>query len=168
MVNAPARDPGDFDIAKSAEAALLLPEKAKSLGTPERVQHVRTFPTFEVGFMRRIIGVGFAFDFCVSFDGGALGAAQPSLAGLPLVITSFPEETPVVSPIALIVFRFEPGRGLFRVPSPCPLPYTTEDDGVNVYKSMLTHHVPMIVGPTPNLWVEFTRSDRRQTCQSRL
>src|ERR1700732_3836515 len=21
---------------------------------------------------------------------------------------------------------------------------------------MLTHHVPMIVGPTPNLWVEFT------------
>jgi hypothetical protein len=34
------------------------------------------------------------------------------------------------------------------VPSPRPLPHTTEDDGINVLKGMLTHHVPMIVGPT--------------------
>jgi len=132
VVNVPARDPSDFGIANSAEAALLLPEKAKSLGTPERVQHVRTFPVFEIGFIHRIVGVGFAFDFYVSFDGGAVGVVQPSLAGLPLVITSFPEETPVVSPIALIVFLFEPGRGLFRVPSPCPPPQTLEDRMINV------------------------------------
>jgi hypothetical protein len=36
-MNAPARDPSDFGIANSAEAALLHPEKAKSLGAPERV-----------------------------------------------------------------------------------------------------------------------------------
>jgi hypothetical protein len=103
-VKAPARDSGDLGIANSAEAALFHPEKAKSFGTPERVQHVRTFPLFEIGFVSRIVRVGFAFDFYVPFDGGTLGAVQPSLAGLPLVITSFPEEAPVVSPIALIVF----------------------------------------------------------------
>jgi hypothetical protein len=80
VVKAPARDPSDFNITNSAEAALFHPEKAKSLGTPERVQHVRTFPSFEIGFIRRIVGVGFAFDFNVSFDGGALGAVQPNLA----------------------------------------------------------------------------------------
>ena len=131
-MNAPARDPSDFGVANSAKAALLLPEKAKSLGTPKRVQHMRTFPVFELGFIRRIVRVGFAFDFYVSFDGCALGVVQPSLAGLPLVITSFPEETPVVSSIVLIVFLFEPGRGLFRVPSPCPPPQTLEDRMINV------------------------------------
>ena len=132
MVKAPARDPSDFDIAKRADAALFHPEKAKSLSTPERVQHVRTFPSFEIGFIHRIVRVGFAFDFYVSFDGCALGAVQPHLARLSLVIVAFPEETPVVSPIALIVFLSEPGRGLFRMPSPCPPPQTVEDRMINV------------------------------------
>lgn len=52
MVKAPARDPGDFGIANSAEAELLRPEKAKSFGTPERIQHMKTFPSFEIGFVR--------------------------------------------------------------------------------------------------------------------
>ncbi len=132
MVNAPARDPSDLGIANSAETALLHPEKAKSFGTPERVQHVRTFPIFEIGFIHRIVRVGFAFDFSVSFNGCATGVVQPSLAWLPLVIISFPEETPITSPIALIVFLFEPDRGLFRVPSPCPPPQTMEDRMINV------------------------------------
>ena len=108
-MNAPARDPSDFDIANSAETALLHPEKAKSLGAPERVQHVKTFPLFEIGFICRVVRVGFAFDFSVSFNGGATGVVQPSLAWLSLVIISFPEEAPVASPIAPIVFLFEPG-----------------------------------------------------------
>ena len=153
-MNAPARDPSDFGIANSAEAALLHPEKAKSLGAPERVQHVKTFPSFEIGFIRRIVRVGFGFDFNVSFDGCAFGVVQPSLAWLPLVITAFPEETPVASPIAPIVFLFEPDRGLLRVPSPCPLPQTMEDRMINVCEGTFADHVPMIVGPTANLWVE--------------
>jgi len=44
-MKAPARDPSDFDIANSAEAALFHPEKAKSLGTPERAQHMKHCPT---------------------------------------------------------------------------------------------------------------------------
>ena len=153
-MKAPARDPGDLGIANSAEATLFHPEKAKSSGTPERVQHVRTFPLFEIGFIRRVVRVGFAFDFNVSFNGCAPGVVQPSLAWLPLVIILFPEEAPVASPIAPIVFLFEPGRGLFRVPSPCPLPQTMEDRMINVCESTFADHVPMIVGPTPNLWVE--------------
>jgi len=132
VVKAPARDPSDFDIANSAEAALFRPEKAKSLGTPERVQHMRTFPIFEIGFVRRIVRVGFALHFNVSFNGCALGAVQPHLARLSLVIVVFSEETSVVSPIALIVFLSEPGRGLFRMSSPCPLPQTVEDRMINV------------------------------------
>ena len=67
MVKAPARDSSDFDIAKRAEAVLFHPEKAKSLSAPERVQHMRTFPIFEIGFVRRIVRVGFALHFNVSF-----------------------------------------------------------------------------------------------------
>src|SRR2546421_145599 len=154
MVNAPARDPSDLGIANSAETALLHPEKAKSFGTPERVQHVRTFPIFEIGFICRVVRVGFAFDFSVSFNGCATGVVQPSLAWLPLVIISFPEETPITSPIALIVFLFEPGRGLFRVPSPCPPPQTMEDRMISICEGTFADHMPMIVGPTPNFWVE--------------
>ena len=131
MVKAPARDSSDFDIAKRAEAVLFHPEKAKSLGAPERVQHMRTFPVFEIGFVRGIVRVRFALHFNVSFNGGALCAVQPHLARLSLVL-AFPEETPVVSPIALIVFLSEPGRGLLRMPSSCPSPKTVEDRMINV------------------------------------
>ena len=108
MVNTPARDPSDLGIANSAEAVLFHPEKAKSFGTPERVQHVRTFPIFEIGFIIWVVRVGFAFDFNVSFSRCAAGVVQPSHAWLPLVIILFSEETPVASPIAPIVFLFEP------------------------------------------------------------
>ena len=107
-MNAPAGDPGDLGIANSAEAALLHPEKAKSFGAPERVQHVKTFPLFEIGFIDRVVRVGFAVDFNVSFSRCAAGVVQPSHAWLPLVIILFSEETPVASPIAPIVFLFEP------------------------------------------------------------
>jgi len=154
VVNAPARDPSDFGIANSAETALLHPEKAKSFGTPERVQHVKTFPIFKIGFIRRVVRVGFAFDFNVSFNGCATGVAQPGFAWLSLVIISFPEETPVASPIAPIVFLFEPGRGLFRVSSPCPPPQTMEDRMISRCEDTFADHVPMVVGPTPNFRVE--------------
>ena len=109
VVKAPACDPGDLGIANSAEAVLFHPEKAKSFSAPERVQHVKTFPLFEIGFIRRVVRIGFAFEFNVSFSRCAAGVVQPSLAWLPLVIILFPEETPVASPIVPIVFLFEPG-----------------------------------------------------------
>jgi hypothetical protein len=65
VMKAPACDPGDLGIANSAEATLFHPEKAKSLGAPERVQHVKTLPLFEIGFIGRVVRVGFAFDFNV-------------------------------------------------------------------------------------------------------
>jgi hypothetical protein len=48
-MKAPAGDPGDFGIAQCAESTLFIPEKAKSAGTPKRVQHVSPFAFFEVG-----------------------------------------------------------------------------------------------------------------------
>ena len=83
-MNAPARDSGDLGIANSAETALFHPEKAKSFSAPERVQHVKTFPIFEIGFIVWVVRVGFGFDFNVSFNGCVTGEVQPSLAWLPV------------------------------------------------------------------------------------
>ncbi len=71
MVKAPARDSSDFCIDSRAESALFIPEKAKRPSTPKRVQHVGPFAFFEVGFIGRIVRVGFALDFNVSFNGCA-------------------------------------------------------------------------------------------------
>jgi len=156
MVKAPTCDPGNSLAAHGTTSSLFIPEKAKSTRTPKRVLHVICFAFLEVGLVGRVVRVRFAFDLDASFNGGATSAVQPELARLSLVVTRFTEERPIATPALPKVSLLEPVRGLLRVPSPCPLPYTTEDDGVNVYKSMLAHHVPMIVGPTPNLWVEFT------------
>ena len=72
-MKAPACDPGDFCIAQRAESTLLMPEIAKSVGTPKHFQHVSPFAFFEVGFIGWIVRVRFAFNLALAFDGGALG-----------------------------------------------------------------------------------------------
>ena len=150
----PACDPGDFCIALRAESTLFIPEIAKSAGTPERFQHVSPFPFFEVGFISWIVRVSFALDLDVSFDGSALGVVQPDFSWPSFVIAGFTEEGPVTIPASVKVFRFEPARAFVRVPSSCPLPQTREDDEIDASKRAFAHHVPMIVRPTANLWVE--------------
>src|SRR5271169_6810431 len=127
----PACDPGDFGMAQRAESTLFMPERAKSAGTPKRVQHVSPFPFFEVGFIGWIVRVGFAFDLDVSFDGSALGVEKPKFIWPSIVIAGFTEEGPVTVPAPFKVFRFEPARGLVRVPSSCPLPQTREDGAIH-------------------------------------
>ena len=132
MMQAPPGSPRNMELADRAEPALFVPDIAKRTSAPKGLPHMRTFSFFKVGFKRGIVRVSFAFYLDVAFDGGALCAVQPHLARLSLVIVAFPEETPVVSPIALIVFLSEPGRGLLRMPSPCPPPQTVEDRMINV------------------------------------
>ena len=110
MVKAPTRDPSDFCIAHRAKSALFMPEEAKGTSTPKRVQHVVCFAFLEVGFIRRIIRVSFAFDLNVSFNGYATGEQQPQLMPLPFVVTGLPEENPVTVLLPLKVFVFEPAR----------------------------------------------------------
>src|ERR1700688_5089685 len=126
-MKAPACDPSDFCIAPRAESALLIPEIAKSTGTPKRVQHVSPFAFFEVGFIDWIVWVSFAFDLDVSFDGSALGVVQPDFIWPSFVIADFTEEGPVTVSAPFKVFGFEPARGFVRVSSSCPLPQTRED-----------------------------------------
>jgi hypothetical protein len=153
-MRAPACDPGDLCIAQRAESTLFIPEIAKSAGTPERFQHVSPFAFFEVGFIGWIVRVSFALDLDVSFDGSAFGVVQPDSIWPSFVIAGFTEEGPVTVPTPFKVFRFDPARGLVRVPSSCPLPQTREDIVIHASKRAFAHHVPMIVGPTANLWVE--------------
>ncbi len=150
----PAGDPGDFCIAQCAESTLFMPETAKSMGTPKRVQHVSPFAFFEVGFIGWVVRVRFALNLDLSFDGSALGVVQPDFIWPSFVIAGFSEEGPIAAPTPFKVFRFDPARGLVRVPSLCPLPQIREDGVIHASKCAFTHHVPMIVRPTANLRVE--------------
>ena len=42
------------------------------------------------------------------------------------------------------------------MPSPGPLPQTSEDSVINAVKGAFTHHVPVIIDPTPYFGVEPT------------
>jgi hypothetical protein len=97
VIKAPTRDPSDFCIAHRAKSALFIPEVAKSMSTPERFQHVVSFAFLEVGLTRRIVRVGFASGFYVSFNGYATREQQPHFNWLPLLLTCFPEEEPVTT-----------------------------------------------------------------------
>ena len=153
-MKAPACDPGDFCTALGAESTLLIPEIAKSASTPKGFQHVSPFTFFEVGFIGWIVRVSFAFDLDVSFDGSALGVVQPDSSWPSFVIAGFPEEGPVTVPTPFKVFRFDPARGLVRVPFSCPLPQTREEGVIDASEDAFAHHMPMIVRPTANLRVE--------------
>jgi hypothetical protein len=104
VMQAPARDPGDFGIALRAKSTLLMPEMAKSVGTPKRFQHVSPFAFFEVGFIGWIVRVSFAFYLDVSFDGSALGVVQPNFIWPSLVIAGFIEEGPIAVPAPFKIF----------------------------------------------------------------
>src|SRR5260370_21983125 len=153
-MKAPACDPGDFCIALSAEPTLFIPEIAKSAGTLKRLQHVSSFAFLEVGFIGWIVRVSFAFALDVSFNGSALGVVQPDFIWPSFVIAGFPEEGRVTIPAPVKVFRFEPARAFVRVSSSCPLPQTREEGVIDASERAFAHHVPMIVRPTANLWVE--------------
>ena len=127
MVKAPAREPSDFGVARSAEATLFIPEKAKRTSAPKRFLHMGFFAFFEVGLVGRVVGVRVSFDFNVSLDGGATGGPQPNLSGLALVITRLTEEGPVTTTMRRKVLLFAPACVLVRVSSSCPLPQTGEE-----------------------------------------
>ena len=151
-MKAPACDPGDFCMALGAESVHT--RASEECEYRETFQHVSPFAFFEVGFIGWIVRVSFAFNLDVSFDGSARGVVQPDFIWPSFVIAGFTEEGPVTIPAPVKVFRFEPARAFVRVPSSCPLPQTGEDVAIHVSKRVFAHHVPMIVHPTANLWVE--------------
>ena len=71
------------------------------------------------------------------------------------MIVPFPDEEPIPVPTPLKVFFFDPARVFVSVPSSCPLPQTREDSVIHTGERAFAHHVPMIVGPTSYLGVEF-------------
>ena len=73
-----------------------------------------------------------------------------------LVVARLPEEYPVVSSLPFKIFLFEPAWRFLLVSSPGPLPQTSEDGVINVAKGAFTHHVPVIIDPTPYFGVEPT------------
>ncbi len=145
----PSRDPGDPYIAYGAEPTLEIPEKAKRSSTPKRFRHMIAFAFLEVGFIGRIVWVGFGFDLNVSLNGRATSVQQSHFACYAFVIARLSEEDPVVMSLPLKVFLFEPAERFPLVPSSGPLPQTSEDGVVDALKNAFAHHVPVIVGPAP-------------------
>ena len=155
MVEAPTCGPGDSLVAHGTTSSLFIAEKAKSTRTPKRILHVIGFAFLEVGLIGRVVRVSLAFDFDLSLNGRADGAVEPDLAWLPLVVAGFTQEGPVTTLAPLKIFLLEPAQAFFRVPSSGPPPQAEEDFVIHAVKRALAHHVPMIVGPTPDFWVEF-------------
>jgi hypothetical protein len=89
-----------------------------------------------------------------TLDGSAHGVVQPDFIWPSFVIAGFAEEGPIPIPTPVKVFRFDPARAFIRVPSSCLSPQTREDHEINASACAFAHHVPMIVRPTTNLWVE--------------
>ena len=154
-MKAPSSGRGDFCAAHRAESALFMPEIAKSLSTPKRLQHVIPFAFFEVGVPNRIVRVGFAFDLNVALNGYATREQQPQLMQLPFFITGFPEEDPVTVPLPLKVSVFEPARAFFRMSSSCPLPQLIEDQVIHAIERAFAHYMPVVICPAPYFGVEF-------------
>ena len=121
-MKAPTGNPSNSLVAHGAMSALFIPAIAKSASTPEGVPHMVCFAFFEVGFTGRIVRVGFAFDFDVSFNGRARGVVEPDLAWLPLVVAGFTEEGPVPPLARPKILLFEPVRAFVRVSSSGPPP----------------------------------------------
>src|SRR5207245_2045991 len=69
-------------------------------------------------------------------------------------IAGVTKEGPVTIPPPGKVFRFEPARAFVRVSSLYPFPQTREEGVIDASERAFAHHVPMIVRPTANLWVE--------------
>ena len=78
-----------------------------------------------------------------------------TFCGFPSSSQVFPEEGPVPFPVRRKVFRFDPTEVFVWMSSSRPLPQTREDGCIDAAKGTLANHVPMIVGPAPNLGVEF-------------
>src|ERR1700737_3771848 len=130
-------------------------KKAEECWYPKRIPPMGPSAVCEVGFIDGIIRVGFGFDFNVSCNGCAGGGKQPHFLRFPLLIACFPKEGPVPPPVERKVFRFGPTEVFVWVSSSRPSPQTREDGCIDAAKGTLADHVPMIVGPAPNLGVEF-------------
>jgi hypothetical protein len=114
------------------------------------------FTLLEVGFPGWVVRVCFTFNLNMPFDGCAAGALQPYLDRLPIAVICFSEETPVETSVPLKIFLFEPAWRFSGMPSSNPSQQCMEDDMIHMFERTTTRHVPMIVGPTTDLWVEFT------------
>jgi len=58
-----------------------------------------------------------------------------------LVVARLPEEDPVVSSLLFKIFLFEPAWRFLLVPSPGPLPQTSEDGVINAVKGAFTQQM---------------------------
>ena len=154
----PSRDCGDFLLTHWAESALLFPEMKKPAFSFERVCHVNVETFFIVAFPFRVIGVGLAFDFCVSLNEHA-----GSLREIVFLLLHLSVEDPIVSSYGLEVFLRDPCVGFLWVSSSHPLSESSIDRVVYIMKDVCADDVLMILRPTSNDRIEQQDQSSRQT-----
>ena len=103
MVAVPAGNLRDFLLAHWAASVLLFPEMNKPTFSFEGIYDMNIEAFFVVRFPFRIVGVGFCFDFGMSFDWHAGSLSQQVLLAIHFCI-----ENPVVALNGLEVFLRDP------------------------------------------------------------
>src|SRR2546429_415464 len=140
---------GDFLLAYWAESVLLFPEMDKPALSFQGVYYVNVQTLFIVSFPFRVVGVGLALDFRMSFD-WHVGCIR-EVVFLPILL---PVEDPVLPFLGLEVFLRDPLVGFLWVSSFHPLSQSSIDGIVYVSEYICANHMLMILCPSSNDWIE--------------
>ncbi len=153
----PAGDLRDFLLTHWTASVLLFPEMAKPAFPFERVCHVNVETFFIVALPFRIIGVGLAFDFGVSFNGHARRLCEEVF-----LTFHFSMKDPIVPFDGLEVFLRNPSVGFLWVPSFHPPSQCSIDRVVYVVKHVCADDMLMILGPSSDDRIEHQDQSARR------
>ncbi len=154
VVAVPPRQFGDFLVTEWTEAALLSPE-GEQFPFPFKVVchfHIETF--FKVRLPFRVIGISFTLDFDMSFDGDVFCLEQANGLECPILSKDFSMKDPVLPFNGREVFLLNPFESFLWVSPFCPLPQRAEDGVVHFREGFFTHHMPVVIRPSPNFGVQ--------------
>jgi len=87
---------------------------------------------------------------------------EPYYTHPPLIILQLTKETPSPSLSPAEVFLRDPATAFITVSSARPTPQGLEDGTVYTAEDSFTHHMPMVVSPTPNFRIELLYYLRRR------
>src|SRR5258708_12570710 len=154
----PPCDPGDFLLTHRAESVLLFPEMDEPAFSLQGICNVSVQALFIVGFPFWIVGVGLAFDLCMSFDRHTGRICEVVLLAILRCV-----EDPVLPFVGLEVLLRDSFIGFVWVSSFHPPSEPSVDRVVYGTKHVCTYYMLMILCPTSNDRVEHeNESSRRQ------
>ena len=150
----PARQVCNRLTTDRTAALLFLPQIQQLPTTLQVVYHSYAEALFEVDFPCRIIRICRTFDLRMSFDRHPSSGEQLHPLSPTVFSWSFSTEHPVAITDEMEVLVLDPSAWFVWVPAFSPLPQGPEERVIHFGKGLLTGHVPVIVGPSPDQGIE--------------